>query len=152
MALVPNGIDVDRLRTTTLPGALRRELAIPPLSPVVLYVGRNARVKNIPRLLDVVRQLLQTTPEAYVVLAGDGLDRSVVDGSDLASASRLPCLGPRDDIPSLLRDATLLCSPRTAKACQTSCSRRSPPGSRSLLRRRGSRSDAAGRVRRARAL
>ena len=87
---------------------LRRELAIPPLSPVVLYVGRNARVKNIPRLLDVVRQLLQTTPEAHVVLAGDGLDRRLVDGTDLASASRLHCLGPRGDIPSLLHDATLL--------------------------------------------
>ena len=73
-----------------------------------LYVGRNARVKNIPRLLDVVRQLLQTTPEVHIVLAGDGLDRRLVDGSDLASASRLHCLGPRDDIPSLFRDATLL--------------------------------------------
>jgi glycosyltransferase involved in cell wall biosynthesis len=108
VALVPNGIDVDRLRTTTPPGALRHELAIPSRSPVVLYVGRNARVKNIPRLLDVVRQVLQTTPEAHVVLAGEGLDRRIVDGSDLASASRLHCLGPRDDIPSLLRDATLL--------------------------------------------
>ena len=73
-----------------------------------LYVGRNARVKNIPRLLDVVRQLLQTNPEAHIVLAGDGLDRRLVDGTDLASASRLHCLGPRDDIPSLLHDATLL--------------------------------------------
>ena len=108
IALVPNGIDVDLLRTAALPGALRRELEIPPLSPVVLYVGRNARVKNIPRLLDVVRQLLRTNPEAHMVLAGEGLDRRLVDGTDLASASRLHCLGPRADIPSLLRDATLL--------------------------------------------
>ena len=108
IALVPNGIDVDLVRTTTLPGALRRELGIPPLSPVVLYVGRNARVKNIPRLLDVVRQLLQTNPDVHIVLAGEGLDRPLVDGTDLASASRLHCLGPRDDIPSLLHDATLL--------------------------------------------
>ena len=108
VALVPNGIDVDRLRTTTPPGAVRHELAIPLRSPVVLYVGRNARVKNIPRLLDVVRQVLQTTPEAHVVLAGEGLDRRVVDGTDLASASRLHCLGPRGDIPSLLHDATVL--------------------------------------------
>ena len=108
VALVPNGIDVDLLRTTTLPGALRRELEIPPLSPVVLYVGRNARVKNIPRLLDVVRQLLQTNPDVHIVLAGEGLDRRLVEGTDLASASRLHCLGPRDDIPSLLHDATLL--------------------------------------------
>jgi glycosyltransferase involved in cell wall biosynthesis len=108
IALVPNGIDVDLLRTAALPGALRRELEIAPLSPVVLYVGRNARVKNIPRLLDVVRQLLRTNPEAHMVLAGEGLDRRLVEGTDLAAASRLHCLGIRADIPSLLRDATLL--------------------------------------------
>ena len=108
IALVPNGIDIDLVRTTTLPGALRRELNITPLAPLVLYVGRNARVKNIPRLLEVVRQLLQTNPDVHLVLAGDGLDRHLVDGTDLASASRLHCLGPRGDIPSLLHDATLL--------------------------------------------
>ena len=43
-----------------------------------------------------------------MVLAGDGLDRRLVAGTDLAVASRLHCLGPRADIPSLLRDATLL--------------------------------------------
>ena len=52
IALVPNGIDVDRLQSGAGPwGAVRRELGIPTAAPVVLYVGRNARVKNIPRLL-----------------------------------------------------------------------------------------------------
>jgi glycosyltransferase involved in cell wall biosynthesis len=65
-------------------------------------------VKNIPRLLAVSRQLLQTNPDVHFALAGEGLDRRLVDGTDLGSASRLHCLGPRGDIPSLLQDATLL--------------------------------------------
>ena len=40
--------------------------------------------------------------------AGEGLDRRLVERTDLASASRLHCLGPRGDIPSLLHDATVL--------------------------------------------
>ena len=41
-------------------------------------------------------------------LAGDGLDPSLVAGTDLEGVFRLHCLGPRRDIPSLLSDATVL--------------------------------------------
>jgi len=108
VALVPNGIDVDLLRSTATPGAFRRDLSIPADAPVVAYVGRNARVKNIPRLLGVVRSLLHANPDVRIVLAGEGLDSSLVVGTDLAVVPRLYCLGPRRDIPSLLRDATVL--------------------------------------------
>ena len=108
ITLAPNGIDVDRLRASAVPGALRRELRIPAEAPVVLYVGRNARVKNIPRLLDVVRSLLQAHADVRIVLAGDGLDRNLVAGTSHESEERLFCLGPRADVPTLLRDATVL--------------------------------------------
>ena len=42
------------------------------------------------------------------MLTGEGLDPSLVAGTDLARVSRMHCLGPRDDIPSLLSDATVL--------------------------------------------
>jgi glycosyltransferase involved in cell wall biosynthesis len=108
VALVPNGIDVDMLRNAALPGSFRRELNIPAEAPVVAYVGRNARVKNIPRLLGVVRTLLQANPVVRIVLAGEGLDPSLITGTDLAVVPRLYCLGPRRDVPSLLRDTTVL--------------------------------------------
>jgi glycosyltransferase involved in cell wall biosynthesis len=108
VALVPNGIDVDLLHSTARPGAFRQELSIPADAPVVAYVGRNARVKNIPRLLGVVRSLLQASPDVRIVLAGEGLGPGLVAGTDLAAVPRLSCLGPRRDIPSLLRDATVL--------------------------------------------
>lgn len=108
VSLVPNGIDVDRLRSAAPAGEFRQELGIPADAPVVAYVGRNARVKNIPRLLGVVRSLLQASPDVRIVLAGEGLDPRLVEGTDLANVSRLSCLGPRRDIPSLLRDVTVL--------------------------------------------
>jgi glycosyltransferase involved in cell wall biosynthesis len=108
IALVPNGIDVDRLHGSAAPGALRRELRIPAAAPVVLYVGRNAPVKNIPRLLEVVRLLLQAHSDLRIVLAGDGLGPDLIARTPLASEARLFCLGPRDDVPSLLCDATVL--------------------------------------------
>ena len=75
VSLVRNGVDVDLLRNAAIPGAFRRELGIPTESPVVAYVGRNARVKNIPRLLSV-RGLLRANPDVEIVLAGEGLDPS----------------------------------------------------------------------------
>jgi glycosyltransferase involved in cell wall biosynthesis len=71
-------------------------------------VGRNAKVKNIPRLLSVTGTLLETRPDVRVVMAGEGLDDTAVAGTGLAGAPRLHCLGPRRDIPSLLADATVL--------------------------------------------
>jgi glycosyltransferase involved in cell wall biosynthesis len=108
IALVPNGIDVDRLHRSAIPGSLRRELGIPAAAPLVLYVGRNARVKNIPRLLAVVGLLLQASADVRMVLAGDGLGPELVAGTPLAAEKRLFCLGPRGDVPSLLNDATVL--------------------------------------------
>lgn len=108
IALVPNGVDLERLNSVAQPGALRRELGIPADAPVALYIGRHARVKNIPRLLAVVSALLRERPDVRVVLAGEGLGPELVAGTPLARESRLSLLGPRRDVPSLLRDATLL--------------------------------------------
>ena len=108
MTIVANGVDVERVRRTGVPGDFRRELKIPPEAPLVAYVGRNARVKNIPRLLGVARELLASNPDLHIVVAGEGLDRAVVMDTELAHASRLHCVGSRRDIPSLLCDAGVL--------------------------------------------
>ena len=108
MTLVANGVDLERVRRTGVPGVYRRELHIPQEAPLVAYVGRNARVKNIPRLLDVARRLLASHPDVHIVIAGAGLDHVVVMGTELERASRFHCVGSRRDIASLLCDADVL--------------------------------------------
>ena len=108
LALVRNGIDLARVGERGSAGAFRRELGIPAGAPIVAYVGRNARVKNIPRLLDVAGRLLARRADVHVVVAGEGLNREIVANTSLQAESRLHCLGARRDIPSLLRDASLL--------------------------------------------
>jgi glycosyltransferase involved in cell wall biosynthesis len=106
--LVPNGVRTDRRRIIALRGAFRRELNIPTSAPVVAYVGRNARVKNIPRLLAVASRLVGAKTELHVIVAGEGLDRRILTSSELKGMQRLHCVGPRDDIPDLLGDADVL--------------------------------------------
>jgi glycosyltransferase involved in cell wall biosynthesis len=108
VTLVRNGVDLECLRKSAVPGAVRRELLIPEHAPVVAYVGRNAKVKNIPLLLDVAERLLASRPNLHVVIAGEGLDRQILAGTHLDGERRVHCLGARQDIPSLLSDATVL--------------------------------------------
>ena len=108
VTMVPNGVDVERVRQAGVTGSFRRELGISAEAPLVAYVGRNARVKNIPRLLSVAHRVLANHREVRFVIAGEGLDRRVLAGTDLEHESRVHCVGTRRDIPSLLSDATLL--------------------------------------------
>jgi glycosyltransferase involved in cell wall biosynthesis len=108
LTLVRNGMDLEHLHQSTVAGDVRRELSIPAEAPLVAYVGRNAKVKNIPRLLRVTRQLLAERRDLHVVIAGEALDRRIILNTDLEAERRLHCLGARQDVPSLLRDASVL--------------------------------------------
>ena len=108
LSLVRNGIDMARVGEQYFAGAFRRELGIPADAPIVALFGRNARVKNIPRLLDVTGRLLARRADVHVVVAGEGLNHQIVANTSLEAESRLHCLGARRDIPSLLLDASLL--------------------------------------------
>ena len=108
LTVVRNGVDLERLRRAAVPGAVRRELGIAPGVPLMAYVGRNARVKNIPLLLDVADRLIASRDDLHVVIAGQGLDRHILANTKLDREPRVHCLGAREDIPSLLSDATVL--------------------------------------------
>ena len=108
VSLVENGLDSTGFNSVRGHGMIRAELEIPDSAWIVAYVGRMARVKNIPRLLSVAARLFEAAPALHLVIAGDGLDATIVRGTPLESEVRLHCLGPRRDIPSLLADANVL--------------------------------------------
>ncbi len=68
---LPTGIDVERFRVDRREGLwLRDTLGIPQDRPVLLYLGRLAKEKNLDDLLDVAAAV----PGATLLVAGDGPD------------------------------------------------------------------------------
>jgi glycosyltransferase involved in cell wall biosynthesis len=84
--------------------ALRAELSLPNGAPVVLNVARLLLRKGQPELLRAFRLVLQSRPDALLLIAGDGPDRRAIEKElarlDLGDSVRL--LGSRNDIPALL--------------------------------------------------
>jgi glycosyltransferase involved in cell wall biosynthesis len=75
---MPNPVDVVRFAPCD-PGArarLRAEAGLGEHSPVALYVGRLAPEKALPSLLEGFKRALREFPDALLVLAGDGPERS----------------------------------------------------------------------------
>lgn len=78
----------------------------------VMHVGRMIYAKNHEFLLDAFQELLNTEPNAKLVLVGDGELRSDIE----AKAAHLPAgsvllLGTRTDIPRLLQAADVFAFP-----------------------------------------
>ncbi len=109
VVVVPNGIRFGALRAAVAPPAARRSLGLPANVPLVLYVGKNSAVKNVPRCVRVVGQVLQARPDAHAVFAGSGL-------AETARATLAPGLpvdrthfvGPRTDLAAWQADADVL--------------------------------------------
>ncbi|HSE95177.1 MAG TPA: glycosyltransferase, partial [Methylomirabilota bacterium] len=76
VAVVPTGLDLDRFRpvSPSMRVAARRGLGLPPDGPLLLYVGRLDREKNLPLLVEAFRCLADRQPEARLVLVGQGTE------------------------------------------------------------------------------
>ena len=63
-----NGVDVDRFSMG--PSELRSQLEIPPMAPVVGFVGRLTQDKGVPELIAAFDAILCGQPEARLLLVG----------------------------------------------------------------------------------
>lgn len=118
IAIVPNGVDFAALEEASHPDALRRELGIPPGAPLVSYVGKDSRVKNVPRAVEVIRRARVLRSDLHAVFVGGGLDERARDrlAPDLPPA-QLRFLGPRLDVPSILAAADALLLTSDSEGC-----------------------------------
>lgn len=109
VVVVPNGLDFAALARRADPPVLRRELGLDRAVPIVGFVGKDSRVKNVPRCLEIVRRLARDDGSLHAVLAGGGLDGAARArlAPDLAP-ERVHFLGPRHDLPAVLADFDLL--------------------------------------------
>lgn len=74
--VVTRGVDTRLFNPTQRTEVLRRGWGARPDTPVVLHVGRLAPEKNLDLLFDAFDAIRSRTPEARLVLVGDGPDRA----------------------------------------------------------------------------
>jgi glycosyltransferase involved in cell wall biosynthesis len=108
--VVPLGLDLDDYF------ALRPPADNGPLT--VGWFGRMVPVKNIALLAATIEKTLQHSPEIRFVIAGDGPDRSALNGLLDRYADRVECLGGRTRSCRRWPAATLCCRLRATKARQ----------------------------------
>jgi len=78
LQLMPNPVDTDEFSPANdeQQHQLRGRLAISPATPVVMYSGRLAPEKSLPTLLCAFALVLESVPDALLILVGDGPIRS----------------------------------------------------------------------------
>ena len=107
VVVLPNGIDLSRTALAAVEGkaAIRRRLGLPVDAKVVLFVGTVCEAKGAHDLLSIQ---LQADGNAVVVWVGKGPLYPAVKQTE---GQRVRVLGPRSDVPDLLRAADLLVAP-----------------------------------------
>lgn len=104
MHVVPTGIPLERFRQGD-GAAFRQRLGLSPEQPVALFVGRVAHEKNIGFLLDALIHTRRLTPDAILLIAGEGPARGTLESQartlGLADHVRfVGYLGRQHDLPA----------------------------------------------------
>jgi len=97
---IPSGVDLAAVRAEAAGGSrLRQELGLSSETPVVGAVARLVPVKGLRYLVAAMPEILRQCPETHLVLAGDGDQRSGLEGlaRELAVSDRVHFLGFRRD-------------------------------------------------------
>lgn len=114
LVCIPNGIDivpVDESDPIAARRDLKAELKLPADAFVAGYVGRLARQKRVEDLIWAVETLRQIRPNLYLVLVGDGPERSSLESfaGDIGCTEHIRFLGHRDDAARWLRMFDVFC-------------------------------------------
>jgi glycosyltransferase involved in cell wall biosynthesis len=86
-------------------GELRAELGLPPVLPIVTYVGRLIAVKELPRLIEAASALRSAGKPVALIVAGDGDRRPALESLARGEAH---FLGWRRDLPRIYADADVV--------------------------------------------
>jgi glycosyltransferase involved in cell wall biosynthesis len=101
IAVIPNGIDVERFRPINRATA-RRQLGLDPAATVLLSVGRLHESKGYPVLVRALARLLPVQPRAMLAIVGgrdpeaDPTGEILAVASELGVANQVVLAGPQD--------------------------------------------------------
>jgi len=104
VCVIPNGVDVERFRSSGDRLAVRKELGLTPTTPVAGIVAALRPEKNHELFLRAAAKVRQRIPEAVFLIVGDGPERPKLEAvtAELGIAQSVRFLGTRSDIPRLL--------------------------------------------------
>lgn len=121
LAVMPNGVDVDRFRPPEGDEALRarERLGLSPRERVVTCVANLMPIKAIDVLLRAWSQVRAGGSMPRLLLIGDGPMRADLERMARTSpgGEQVRFLGSREDVPDLLRSADLAVLPSRYEAC-----------------------------------
>jgi L-malate glycosyltransferase len=109
VAVIYNGIDLDRSGGPTDRETARREMGVGPDDLVLLQVARLDYLKDHATAIRTLRHVLQRKPEARLVLVGEGPERTKIEGliEEHGVRTQVRLLGQRKDVAHLLAGADL---------------------------------------------
>ena len=115
IVVFPNVADVQRFRPDPeASSAVRSSLGIG-ADPLVIFVGNFYEWHDVPTLLEAFAQVLETHPEAHLLLVGDGARRSAMmeRATELGIDHAVHFTGmvPHDEVPRLLAAADVAVVP-----------------------------------------
>jgi glycosyltransferase EpsF len=110
------GIDTNKFKAEAN-FSLRDELNISPDARVLLFVGRMNEVKNPTFIVDILRIVLQTRNDVYVLFVGEGHLKDVVNDQAklLNIGNHIRVLGWRQDIAAIMMQSDVFLFPRLEK-------------------------------------
>jgi L-malate glycosyltransferase len=113
IAVIRNGVDVDRFAPRPPDAALRSTLGLPPRAPLVVAVSRLNPMKGIGDYLKAIAILAGRFDEARFVIVGDGASRRDLEDQArrLGLAERVVFTGTRLDVAAILSQATISVAP-----------------------------------------
>jgi glycosyltransferase involved in cell wall biosynthesis len=110
IAVIPNGVDLERVRSPLGSGEARERIGLPAQSRVLGVACRLEPIKRLDIFLRAAKLLAEVSPQMRFVIAGDGRERGNLEAlaGKLGLADRVFFLGHRNDMFDVLRALDLL--------------------------------------------
>jgi glycosyltransferase involved in cell wall biosynthesis len=115
-AVIPSGVDLSRFATPLPACRMRDEFGIPREAPLVGVVARLEPEKGQRYLIDAMPMILETAPDAWLAIVGEGSEADALRARAAATSDRIVFTGRRDDVSAVTADLTVAALPSLREA------------------------------------
>lgn len=118
IAVIRNGVDVERFRPRPRDPVLRKNLGVPADAPLVVCVSRLNPLKGVDYALLAAARLVRRFPDVHFLIIGDGAERRPLEDLSrrLGLEGRVGFTRMRLDVPEILAQAAVSIMPSISEA------------------------------------